>query len=324
VADASVGFDEEPAPVLLRVRTLEPGMLLAGRYEIEGCIGHGGMATVYRARQLSLGREVAIKVLDRPGAHAGLARFSAEARITAELHHSNVVNIFDFGTTEEGVVFMVMELLEGEDLRARLQREGPMPWAEAREVMLQICAGLAAAHGAGITHRDLKPANCFCVDEPDGVRIRLLDFGIARPTQRLDGQRLTLENRVLGTPEYMAPEQARCEKVDARSDVYAAGIILGELLTGRVPFEEKSAEAVIGAHIYKPAPKLRELGGVGFDPPPGVEAIYERALRKDPAERFESISAMGQAIAAVDPQPVSWARRLLASLAACVVGGLLT
>lgn len=302
-------------------RALSSGTVLAARYRIVSCIGRGGMATVYRAEQLSLGRDVAVKVLHHPHSELGRARFAAEASLTAELRHPNVVEILDFDASTPELVFMVMELLDGEDLLARMRREGPLPWAQVRELMRQICAGLAAAHAAGVTHRDLKPANCFCVETLEGERIKLLDFGIARPARLRNGRRLTLTKRVLGTPEYMAPEQAKCERVDGRSDVYAAGIILGELLTGRVPFEAKSVEAVIGAQIYEPVPRLRDLADDGAEIDPAIEAIYARALAKDPNERFASVTAMAEAIAAVDGCPR--ARPRIRSLVASIVAGVL-
>ena len=294
-------------------RMLAPGTVLAGRYEIVDCIGRGGMATVYRARQLSLGRDVALKVLHRRSSDIGLARFSAEASLTAKIRHANVVDVLDQAKAPmgsgESVPFIVMELLEGEDLHARLRREGPLPWPVVRALILQICAGLHAAHAVGVVHRDLKPANCFCVDEPEGTRIKLLDFGVAKPVEAR-GEPLTVEARVLGTPEYMSPEQAQAEPVDARSDVYAVGVILGELLTGRVPFAGKSAHAIIGAHIYQTPPRLADLAGGEVRVHPAIEAIYARALSKDPDDRFASIDAMAEAVAAVDEMPavVSLAR----------------
>jgi serine/threonine protein kinase len=294
-------------------------LTLGGRYRLERRLGSGGMATVYAGRLLTLDRAVAVKVLhDSRDQHDRIARFVGEARITAQLRHPNIVEVLDFGSTEEGVVFMVMELLEGEDLRSLLRREGSLPWPRVQALMLDICGGLSAVHAADIVHRDLKPANCFCVNG----RTKLLDFGIATRTvsPRLQDfiaahgsaeLREADEDRVMGTPEYMSPEQARAEPVDARSDIYSAGILLGELLTGRVPFASKRAAAVISSQIYDPAPRLRDLGGEDYEILPAVEAIYALALRKDRDERFSSVEAFAAAIAAVDPlvSPLRWWQR---------------
>jgi serine/threonine protein kinase len=294
-------------------------LTLGNRYRLERRLGIGGMATVYAGRLLTVDRAVAVKVLhDSCDQHDRIARFVAEARTTAQLRHPNIVDVLDFGSTEEGVVFMVMELLEGEDLRSLIRREGPQPWPRVQALMLDICEGLAVVHTAGIVHRDLKPANCFYVDG----RIKLLDFGIATPTSSprfldLTGVRAWAElreaeeGRVIGTPEYMSPEQAQAQLVDARSDIYSAGILLGELLTGRLPFASKRAATVIASQIYDPAPRLRELGGEAFKVPLAVEAIYAQALCKLRDDRFSTVEAFAAAIAAVNPsvRPLRWWRR---------------
>jgi serine/threonine-protein kinase len=276
------------------------------------------MATVYAGRLITLDRAVAVKVLhDSHDQHDRIARFVAEARTTAQLRHPNIVEVLDFGSTEEGVVYMVMELLEGEDLRSLMRREGPLPWPRVQALMLDICGGLSAVHAADVVHRDVKPANCFCVDG----RTKLLDFGIATrsvsprsPGSFAHGSaelRAADEGRVMGTPEYMSPEQARAELVDARSDIYSAGVLFGELLTGRLPFSGTRAASVIASQIYDPVPTLRDLGGVDFEILPGLEAIYSLALRKDRDDRFSTIEAFAAAIAAVNPlvHPLRWWRK---------------
>ena len=321
---APLDVEEPRGPSHDELRALGEGecesLLLAGRYELHDRIGRGGMATVYRGRALALDRPVAIKVLDDERGHRddGLARFIAEARTTARVRGPNVVEVLDFGTTAEGVVYLVMELLDGEDLRQTLRRQGPLPWFVVQGIMLQICAGLSAIHAGGVIHRDLKPANCFCVPMEDDVRIKLLDFGIAtRPGLREhNADRPTEDGRVVGTPEYMSPEQARDEAIDQRSDVYAAGIILGEMLTGRVPFEGRTATAVIAKQIYERAPKLRELAEHPLEIPASVEAIYAKALDKHPAGRFSSAAELGRAIAAVGTERRPWWRSFAAAAAA--------
>ena len=308
---------------------------LAKRYRLDRRLGRGGMATVFGGTLLTLERPVAVKILDgeRGLRDDGLARFLAEARTLAQIRHPNVVEVLDFGSTAQGVVFMVMELLEGEDLQSIMAREGTLDWFSIQGLMRQLCAGLAAVHAAGIVHRDVKPGNCMCITGSagdfggDAPGLKLLDFGIATrggaaeaALAYRDGRCLTEDGRVVGTPEYMSPEQARGDEVDGRSDVYAAGVIFGEMLTGKVPFEGKSAAAIIGAQIYQKPPTLAELGGQPFDP--ALEAIYAKALAKDPAERYPNVLALGEAIATVElgaprPRP-RWAhksRRLLTAAA---------
>ncbi|WP_181233331.1 serine/threonine-protein kinase [Enhygromyxa salina] len=319
-----------------------PPLILADRYRVERRLGRGGMAMVYAGRLLSIDRTVAIKILNEDHRYRDdrLARFVAEAHMTSHLRHPNIVDVLDFGSTQEGVVFMVMELLEGEDLRAMVRRDGPLPWPRVQSLMRDICSGLSAAHHAGLVHRDLKPANCFYVDDT----VKLLDFGVAThssvsagermtsveddPTQTLDPgwtDQFTGDRRVIGTPEYMSPEQAQGHPVDARSDIYAAGILLGELLTGRVPFESTCATGVISAQIFDPPPTLQELGGEEFVVVEAIEAIYARALSKAPDDRFATIEAFAAAIAAVVPVTMHprWWRRPGVMAAATTLAGLL-
>jgi serine/threonine protein kinase len=292
-------------PYRAELEELAQGKLMAlelgGRYRLESLLGSGGMAKVFQGEQLALGRPVAVKVLDdtRGDRHNAVRRFMSEARLTAGLRHPNIVDVIDFGSTPEGLVYLVMERLEGEDLRQTIKREGPLSWARVRALMLQLCAGLVAAHDLGVVHRDLKPSNCFRIAGHEGDRVKLLDFGIAISTTETPREdRLTAEANVVGTPEYMSPEQARGDEVDARTDIYALGVILGELLTGRVPFTGKSASKVIAAQIYEPVPSLRALAGRA-DVDQAIDALYCRALSKDPEERFASAREFAAAIAAI-------------------------
>lgn len=304
---------ERTAPIAIReacgpgyedFRALAEGrggpLLLAGRYQVLSRIGRGGMSTVYRGRTITQGRPVAIKVLDDDRGEA-LARFVAEARITGRVWGPHVVEVLDFGSTEEGVVYLVMELLDGEDMRETIRREGPMPWARVQALMLEICAGLSAIHAGGVTHRDLKPANCFCVPEPTGTRVKLLDFGIAKCSSLRERakQRMTEDGRIIGTPEYMSPEHARGDTTDERSDIYAAGIMLGELLTGEVPFEARSSASVLAMQIYEPVPRLSELAGPTQTIDPALDRLYAKALAKNPIARFQSAAELAEAIAAI-------------------------
>ena len=281
--------------------------LVGGRYQVIRLLGRGGMASVYAAYDTALARTVALKVLseDYCGHPNILARFLREARLNARLHHPNIVEVLDFGASRSGVIFLVMELLEGEDLRRTLVRRQTLAWPRARDLMLQICAGLHAAHEAGIVHRDLKPSNCFRV--VDGQRetgqretICLVDFGIATSIDEAASERLTLANHIIGTPEYMSPEQARGEQVDHRSDIYAAGLILGEMLTGALPFRAASGPAMLAAHIYETPPRLAALAPRGARIPAALEAIYACALNKDPSARYPDINAFAAALRGID------------------------
>ncbi|MCA9682675.1 MAG: serine/threonine protein kinase [Myxococcales bacterium] len=302
----------------LRSGDLSAQLLVAGRYRLLRRLGRGGMATVFLAQEIESGREVAVKILSgrHPDRQQAVARFLREARLSARIHHENVVEVFDSGSTAEGVVYLVMEVLVGEDLRETIARHPTgLPWSRVRSLMLQICAGLTAAHQAGVVHRDLKPSNCFRVPargqgKAEREQIKLVDFGIATTfgsglgstraeEERRLGERITGEGTIIGTPEYMSREQARGDEVDARSDVYAAGVIMGELLTGKVPFTGKSKTAVIAAQIYEQPSTLQAMAAPGVTIDARVEAIYARALAKDPGERFADIDALAAAIAAV-------------------------
>ncbi|NVB37115.1 serine/threonine protein kinase [Pseudenhygromyxa sp. WMMC2535] len=269
--------------------------LIAGRYRVLRQIGRGGMASVYAALDIRLRRMVALKVLTEESSNRPqlLRRFMREAQVVARMRHPNVVEVLDFGSSRAGVVYLTMELLHGEDLRRTLEREGPLPWSRVLALMLQICAGLEVAHREGVVHRDLKPGNCFRVLEDGHESIRLVDFGIALCLDDTLGERLTMEGHILGTPEYMSPEQARGEAVDRRSDIYSAGLILGEMLTGALPFEARTPSAMLAAHIYEPPRSLERLAeAAGVELPPGLEAIYARALSKNPDERYQSAAAL--------------------------------
>lgn len=268
-----------------------PELILAGRYRLERRLGRGGMGSVYYGRHLVLGRPVAIKVLDAEDQEWSwaVARFMREARLAAKVRHPNIVDVYDFGSTPDGVVYIVMEALVGRDLRAIIKRNR-LNWKWARYLMRQICAGVEAIHRAGVVHRDLKASNCFYVEQ--NAVIKVLDFGIAT-IEEIDQDEH--KRTIVGTPEYMAPEQIRGAPADRRSDVYAGGILLFELLTGRTPFAGRTAEQVFDQHLHSPPPTLASVIP-DIDAPPGLDAVLARALAKEPRRRFQSMRDLGLAI----------------------------
>jgi len=258
-----------------------------GNYQIIQEIGRGGMAVVYRAFQPSLRRYVAIKVLPEylQVDPEFVARFQREARAAAQLSHPNVVTIYDVGE-QAGVHYIAMEYLEGGSLLDRLAR-GPLRSGEALQIVEQVGSALDFAHSHGLIHRDIKPANIlFSADN----RPKVTDFGIARAG---DTSRLTRAGTMLGTPEYMSPEQAEGRPVDYRADLYALGVILYEMLTGRVPFHADTPHAIVYALIHQPPPPPRQLRP---DLPPAVEAVLLKALAKQPNDRFQRGADMATAL----------------------------
>ena len=280
--------------------------LLGDRYELDGVLGRGGMAEVRRAWDTRLGRQVAVKILHRDLAEDDTfrARFRREAHAVAALSHPAIVAVYDTGETDiDGlaVPYIVMEYTEGRTLRALLD-EGfrPTPW-QALQVVDDVLAALEHSHRAGIVHRDIKPSNVMVVDavpRPGGIKV--MDFGIARP---LDGEgAVTATTQIVGTVQYMAPEQVRGGPVDARSDVYATGCLLYELLTGRVPFTGGTALQIAEQHLREtPVPPSRLNPGL----PAQTDAIVSRALAKDPGERYQSAAEMRADVrrAMTQPQP---------------------
>jgi DNA-binding winged helix-turn-helix (wHTH) protein/tRNA A-37 threonylcarbamoyl transferase component Bud32 len=266
-----------------------------GRFEIIDLIGRGGMAEVYRARDSRLERDVAIKVLARRLAdqHEVLQRFERETKAVAALSHPNVLAIYDVGT-EDDLAFAVTELLEGETLRARL-KHSPLPWSEARSIALAAADGLAAAHEKGIVHRDVKPENIFLTTTDV---VKLLDFGLARLEEPArfplaDGSMSfeTSRGTILGTIDYMAPEQLRGEAVDGRTDVFSLGCVLFEMLTGRCPFKRDTPADTMAAILTEDSPELRSK-----DAPRRTNGVLSRCLAKPSADRWPSAQALADAL----------------------------
>src|SRR5688572_10017913 len=270
---------------------LSTGSLLADRYEITAPIATGGMGEVWKARDRVLDRIVAAKVLrsEYTGDPNFLARFRNEARHTAALTHPNIASVYDYGETldetgHQQLAFLVMEFVEGQPLVTILHEEGQLPVDWTLHVLSQSADGLSAAHRAGVVHRDIKPGNLMV--RPDGV-VKLTDFGIA---QARDAAPLTRTGMVVGTAQYLSPEQAQGMEVTAASDVYSLGVVAFECLTGARPFDGASQVAIALAHINRPPPPLPA------HVPPSVRLLVERALAKDPADRFPDGGAFAEAI----------------------------
>jgi len=263
---------------------------LAGRYRLDGELGAGGMATVYLAHDTRHDREVAIKVLHTDlGASLGLERFLSEIRITAKLQHPHIVPVFDSGDAD-GLLYFVMPRVEGETLRARLDRTGPLPIMEAVRYVREVADALSYAHGRGILHRDLKPENILL----SGGHALLADFGIAASSGMPLAQRMTQTGTALGTPAYMSPEQAMGERtLGPASDVYGLGAILFELLTGMPPFTGVTYEAMLVQRFTQDAPRASTRRA---DTPSGCDAAIAKALAREPADRFASAAAFAEAL----------------------------
>jgi tRNA A-37 threonylcarbamoyl transferase component Bud32 len=290
------------------------GQTIGGRYYVQKKLGEGGMGAVYLATHTIIEKQVALKILHGEFARKGdlVERFMQEAKAASKIQHENVIDVSDFGITNEGLVFFAMELLNGHDLHdevARARIAGQLlPWSRTKKIFLQICAALAAAHRRGIVHRDLKPENVFLVDflgDPDFVK--LLDFGIAKMTEvGEDGRKLTRTGMLFGTPEYMSPEQARGETADHRVDVYAMGCILFQLITTRVPFEAENFMGVLSLHLTEPPPAIPDEVFDRIGAPRALAQVIDKALEKQREQRYQSIDDMANAVrvACGDP-PVS-------------------
>jgi serine/threonine-protein kinase len=259
------------------------GDVLSDRYELEELVGTGGMSRVFRAHDLLLDRKVALKILhEQYGADAEyVERFRREARAVAALSHPNIVTVIDRGE-HEGRQFIVFEYIEGENLKRLIERRGPAPVTTALELAIQIARGLSFAHQQGLVHRDVKPQNVLLNGNNDA---KVTDFGIARSMDVKHG--MTQTGTVLGTSDYIAPEQAQGQRVDEHTDVYSLGVVLYELLTSHVPFPGENFVAVAMRHINEPPPSIRDQRP---DVPPRVEAAVQRAMAKDPADRFHTMA----------------------------------
>jgi serine/threonine-protein kinase len=279
----------------------QPGDVVGGKFKVEGVLGTGGMGVVLVARHVQLGQKVAIKVLRRNTAASpdAVSRFLREARTAVNLQSAHVVRVMDVGTLEDGLPYMVMEHLTGTDLCDLLGQRKVLPVQEAVDYVLQAMEAVAEAHALGLVHRDLKPANLFLTTRPDGSGlVKVLDFGISKATESsAEGQRdrsLTATSAVMGSPMYMSPEQLRSSKnVDTRTDIWALGIILYELVSGRFPFEDETVTGLCARIAADPPVPLREHRA---DVPPAYEAVVARCLAKDMRDRPQTVGELAVAL----------------------------
>ncbi|MEM9462652.1 MAG: protein kinase [Myxococcota bacterium] len=282
---------------------LPAGATLAGRYSIRELIGEGGMGDVYLATHLAIDKKVAIKVLapEQMRRPRTVIRFLQEAKAASRIRHENVVDINDYGESD-GCAFFVMEYLEGEDLSALVKREGRQPWARIKPIAIQLLKALGAAHDAGIVHRDIKPHNCFITPRSDRRDfVKVIDFGIAKFDEGSDEQ-LTQTGAIMGTAEYMSPEQGMGAELDGRTDLYSVGVILYRLLTGAVPYKGNNPMAILYQHIHAqriPPSEACPEAQIG----PRLDALVLKALAKDRDDRFASAAEFIAAIEAVDEEP---------------------
>ncbi len=281
---------EEATPTGGEDEIVAIGTVLADRYRIDGVIGTGGMGRVYRGEHTAMGKPVAIKVL-----HAALGRnqeagirFQREAVASGRLDHPNIVNVTDFGVLENGALYLVMELLEGESLGQRLAREKRIPWSDALAIMRGVLLGLRHAHDRGVVHRDIKPDNIFLANKDGEGVVKILDFGIAKLyAGNLDDQNATRAGLTVGTPKYLSPEQAVGGAITPACDVYSASVVLFEMLVGRAPFEAEDALALLSSHAGADVPRFEELAP-DLEVPDGLEALVRHGLEKIIADRIDS------------------------------------
>lgn len=309
----------EPAQVADTAVDPLVGSVLDGRFQVEALIGSGGMGNVYRATQISLGKRVAVKVL-----HSRLSgddrlrkRFQREARAASLLNHPNCIRVLDFGAAADGALFIVMEYLEGKSLADLLKEDRFLPWSEVIEILIGVCEALEEAHGQSVLHRDLKPDNIFLSAVQAGARlVKVLDFGIAKILDEEGrGTVLTAAGMICGTPEYMSPEHAQGEKLDHRTDIYALGCILYELLVGTPPFHGGLPMDILAKQVSQQQ-QLPSERCPSRQIPASLEWLCMRALSKNPDERPPSAAAFRQELseARVELEPAPQSEAVIVSV----------
>jgi eukaryotic-like serine/threonine-protein kinase len=297
---------DPPLPFLVH-----PGQMVAGKYKIERTLATGGMGIIVLAQHEGLGQRYVIKVM-RPESlsnEEAVTRFLQEARTAARLRSDHVARVFDVGQLDDGSPYMVMEYLEGQDLGKVLAEQGPLVVPSAVDYVLQALEALAEAHATGVIHRDFKPSNLVLIKGPGGApRIKVLDFGISK-NYGLDapaaGAQLTATRQVVGSPAYISPEQMTTPRsVDARSDIWSAGVVLHELLSGDPPFQGETVGAIMAAILAKAPPPLRERRA---EVPAGLEKVVRKCLEREPADRYADVAELARALA---PFGSEWAEHL--------------
>lgn len=281
---------------------LQLGSVLDGRYRVDSLVGIGGMGSVYRSEHVGIGRPVAIKVLhaDFIGNREASSRFQREALASGRLDHPNIVGVSDFGLLDDGGCYLVMELLEGETLGSRLERER-IPWRDAVGILRGVLRGLRHAHDRGVVHRDIKPDNVFLAVKDGDPITKILDFGIAKLFAGVvDDPAATRTGITVGTPAYLSPEQAVGGEITPASDLYSTTVLFFEMLTGRPPFDDQDPMAILGAHVGRPPPRARDLAPE-LELPDELEEILQRGLAKTPVGRFTDANEYLRALALLLP-----------------------
>lgn len=274
------------------------GQTLDGKYRLDSLLGQGGMGRVYRAARPLIGDMVALKILspEQIADNHAVERFRREAQAAARLKHPNAVSIYDFGVSEAGLVYLVMEIVEGQSLRALIKQQGPLTPNAAAEIFKQVCSALDEAHKQQIIHRDIKPDNIIVEANATGLRVKVLDFGIAKLRDLApSATNLTQMGSIVGTPHYMSPEQCLGEELDHRSDIYSLGVVLYESLTGILPFNSPTSSAVVVQQVTQQPPPLRSIN---LSLSPAVEAVALHALQKRREDRPQTAGNLAQELIA--------------------------
>ena len=273
------------------------GSIIADRYRVTKKLGEGGMGTVYLAEHVKMGRKSAVKVMN-PGMvndADAISRFNREAANASRINHPNVAAVYDFGETKDGLIYLAMEFVEGPSLTSVIEKEGSLPPARAAEITRQAGEALAVAHDMGIVHRDLKPDNIMLAKGRDGSDVvKIVDFGIAKAAEA-ENQKVTKTGLVVGTPEYMSPEQLAGDKLDGRSDTYSLALVSFAMMTGQLPFPAETAQESMIKRLTDAPKQLAEMkAGVAW--PPELQSVMDKALERDAANRYQTSAEFGRAL----------------------------